>query len=65
MYEPAVSLLSDGKAVMLILILVPGIRACKKISVLIIYFTFIISVRSSGNSALIKVVYRDGKTLFS
>ena len=33
--------------------------------VLIIHFTLIISVRSSGNSALTKVVYRDGKTLFS
>ena len=56
---------SDGKAVMLILILIPGIKACKQFWVLIIHFTLIISVRSSGNSALTKVVYRDGKTLFS
>jgi hypothetical protein len=50
---------------MLILMLVPGIQACEQIWILIIDFTFIIPVRSSGNSALMRVVYRDGKTLFS
>jgi hypothetical protein len=63
--KPVLSLPSDRKAVMLVLMLVPGIQACKQFWILIIYLTFMVSVRSSGNSALIKVVYRDGKTLFS
>jgi len=63
--KPALSLPSDGKVVMLILMLVPGIQACKQFWVLMIHFIFTVSVRSSGNSALIRVVYRDGKKLFS
>ena len=62
------SLSSDSKTVMMILMLVPAVQACKQswfwrgASMHLIFST---SDRSGGNGSLTKAVYRDGNTLVS